>query len=381
VLAAAARAAADLFPQSLAVAAAPDAESGGWRLQTAGSSAAAPPSIMAALRRLLPGAGRTAGGRAARQAGAGPGAGRAPSLHESGLQPAAVLETALQPAGETPGLLGVIRRRGPTPSDHERQVLASIAAQTDLALLAVQADGQLRACLSRQREHDEFFSLLAHDIRTPLTAIRGYAQLLLRYGAAGPDSVLRSGLSTIVQQTDRLTALTDILLDVARIRMGRVALRRTAVDLGQLAREAAQSLQAQPGAPPATVDAPDTGPVVEADLTRLEQITRGLLAFATERSGADTQHTLRLRVAADQDGASLSVDDAGPVLPPVERARLYEQLVVFSEDQRSPSLGRVDLYVIRGLTEAHGGRVSVESPVPGQDGGARLRVWLPLHVH
>src|SRR6266542_1003532 len=101
----------------------------------------------------------------------------------------------------------------------------------------------------RYRELCEFVSIISHDLRNPLAAIRGYAQLLHRQARDDSFAALRPSLATIMEQADRLAGFTELLLDVARIRTSRVALQWVTVDLAPLAREASQTLT-----PPAKID-------------------------------------------------------------------------------------------------------------------------------
>ena len=133
----------------------------------------------------------------------------------------------------------------------------------------------------RHRELCEFVSLVSHDLRTPLTAIRGYAQLLQRQTRDEAFAPLRANLTMIMQQADRLASYTELLLDVARLRTGRLALQLGAVDLAQVARAAAASLH-----PPAQVASEPTGGlVVDADAKRTHQIVQAMVTFAAERRG------------------------------------------------------------------------------------------------
>jgi two-component system CheB/CheR fusion protein len=248
--------------------------------------------------------------------------------------------------------------------------------ETDAAARAAQLAHDLEVCRRRQREHDEFLALMAHDLRTPLTSIRGHAQLLRRAPVNALGPALPAGLGTIIEQADRLTALTDLLLDVGRIRTGQVVLRRTAADLAHAVRRAVAALAGQAGAAAIEVEAPGGGLVVDADATRLLQIARALLAFAMGRTAGAGR--VRARIAQDGAAGCLAVDDEGPVLQADECAGLLDRLVTRAADRATPMLGQVELYIARGMVEAHGGRIVAESPAPGSGVGARLSVWLPL---
>jgi signal transduction histidine kinase len=257
-----------------------------------------------------------------------------------------------------------------------QSAMDDLASQVGLALRALDCARRLAQAEEEQRAQHLFLSIAAHDLRTPLAAIRGYAQLLLRRPGPGETPQQRSGLQTIVQQTDRLASLTETVLDVARIQTRRLALRRVAADLGQVVRQVAGGVTGQPGAQqPVRLMLPETGPSLSGDLARLTQITRALLEFGVGRSGEE--QPVEVRLVADGGGALLIVDDSGPSLSDEERKSLFHRLVVGGEDGQSPALGQLSLYIARGAAEAHGGRVWAESPVPQRERGARLCAWLP----
>jgi signal transduction histidine kinase len=113
-------------------------------------------------------------------------------------------------------------------------------------------------------------------------------------------------------------------------------------------------------------------------------VTRVLLEFAVSRT--PDGHGVALTVEPDDDdpdrvparhGVRLCVQDAGPALDERERRVLFSQLVDQREEGMSPSLGHVDLYIARGVAEAHGGRAWADA-APGAADGLRLNVWLPL---
>jgi signal transduction histidine kinase len=226
------------------------------------------------------------------------------------------------------------------------------------------------------RERDEFLSLMAHDLRTPLTSIRGYAQLLRRGASPTSDRSLTAALDVIMQQADRLAELTGLLLDVARINTGRVALRRTAVDLVQIVRQVSATFVG--GLETAPRELEGASPlVVHADSGQLRRVCQAMLGFAATRAPSGPPARIHLTSARGQ--AWLTVDDSGPSIPSEEAGHLYDRLVLPPSQGMAPTLGWIELYVARGLVEAHGGRAAVESPVPGSTLGARQSLWLPLH--
>ena len=237
------------------------------------------------------------------------------------------------------------------------------------ASLAHGAGGDLD---QRHRELCEFVALISHDLRTPLTAIRGYAQLLQRQAREEAFAPLRPSLAMIMEQADRLAGYTELLLDVARIQTGRVALQRGTVDLAEVAREAARSVT-----PPAQVEPLQAAAsaLVEADAKRTLQIVKAMLQFAAERTPVG--HAPRLVVTAEDGAVSIEAQAPGPELPEAERERLLDRLVQISDDGQRRSLAHVPLVVAAGLAEAHGGALDVCST---PDAGTSIRLRLPRHA-
>jgi signal transduction histidine kinase len=331
-------------------------------------------------------------------AAAGRGAADAAALEQriaAGLARAAAAPTlaaALAPAGRTvqPGhevrvtldeqtfaLVGVART-GARRSATIPELVGAVAGQVRLALLAVRRAEDLHLAQQYQREHHEFVAAVCHDLRTPLTSIRGYAQLLHRQARSDTHAALRPALELIIQQVDRLSSLAEILLDVIRIETRRLALHRGAVDLAQAVVEVLASFDPRLSPPP-RFDAPDEPVIVHADRRRLVQMIRAMVSFSTERAqSAQELAPLALRIARTGQEATLEVEDCGSTLDPDECDRLFTRLVTIGEEGEARSLARVDLVIARGLAEAHGGGMEVMSPPEGLEAGARLILRLPL---
>lgn len=242
---------------------------------------------------------------------------------------------------------------------------------------------QLRAaiaeCRRSERETHEFISLLAHDLRTPLTSIRGYTQLMLRLRPGQPplDPSIESGLTTIIEQSDRLAAMTNMLLDVCRIRLERVALRSTAVDVSSVVRAVLTGSSVEH-----EIDAPDRGPLIAADGSRVQQMITTMVTFLSGRNGG----TLPLRVSVgeqDSGGAGSAVvtlRDGGSPLEPELASHLFDRLARKQPDSEVWQLAHPDLFVAHGIARAHGGAIECRSPVEA-DRGVELTLTLPVEHH
>ncbi len=301
--------------------------------------------------------------------------------------PEAILAVALESTEQWTGRLLLVWPVPPAETVRAlaQQHLTALAGTVELALLALTHRRRLHALQADAAEHDAFISLLAHDLRTPLTAIRGYAQLLSRQARRQPSNPMAGGLDVIIQQADQLGLLTELLLDVTRIRLGRLALDRRPLDLGALLRDALAPLSEERRASVA-LDAPERGPFVDGDRRRLAQVLQVLLSFAEERAAMPGGGGIGLRfeLTAEEDMAHLMIEDGGPPLDAATQAMLFVHLPAPAGFSRRPLLPAIDLYrqahlfVARGVIEAHRGRISMQSPVPEREAGAQLHVWLPL---
>ena len=226
---------------------------------------------------------------------------------------------------------------------------------------------------------DEFISLVAHDLRTPLTAIKGYAQLVLRQRRdQPPGDPIAESMRTIIAQADRLDEMTASLLDISRVRVGRVPLRRSRVDVRAIAQNVFLELPevAAELAPP--VDAPpDPGEsIVDADPARVGQVLRTMTTYLATREG---RGALSARLTTSGGDVTIAVLDDGQALAADAAQRLFDRLI--QPALLSPTgwqIAHPDLYVARGLAAAHGGTLDVDSPVDGSENGVRLTLTLPL---
>jgi PAS domain S-box-containing protein len=227
------------------------------------------------------------------------------------------------------------------------------------------------------RARDEILSIAAHELRTPVTAIKGFADLAIREIEAGTRSTPRQErfFRRIADGSRQLAALVEDLLDVSRIRLGRLPLRPQPLDLAELVREAAERHREQAGeAHDLTLDLPDGPCSVEADRGRLEQVVANLLENAVKYSPAGGQ--VRLSVRSVEGGGLLVVRDQGIGLPPGAAEAIFEPFgrAPNAAESGLPGLG-LGLHISRGIVERHGGRIWAESA--GVGCGTTVSVWLP----
>ena len=250
---------------------------------------------------------------------------------------------------------------------------------------AVEVTDQVRA---RQRietlaaERDTFLAAASHDLKNPLTSIKGTVQILRRQLArsgAVPLDRLAAGLEMIEATGEHMLALINELLDVTRIRMGQsLALDPRPTDLVALARRAVETQQEATDRHTVRLEAPP-GEVVGAwDPTRLGRVLNNLLANAVKYSpqGGDVVVAIRREDGAGGAWALLSVRDQGLGIPETDQERIFEAFGRGSNVAGIAGAG-LGLASARQIVEQHGGTIAVES-TPGH--GTLFTVRLPIEM-
>lgn len=239
-----------------------------------------------------------------------------------------------------------------------------------------------------ERLKDEFIAIAAHELRTPMTAIRGYATMLLRQSQRQEDGtsddaadIQREALETIDQATSRLAELTDDLLDVARLQAGRLDLRIEPQDLVALVRRVIKRAQITTQRHAIELrDAPETL-VVDIDIQRFEQVLGNLLSNAIKYAPEGGPIELTVQEMAD-DGARpsalLTITDHGIGIPTDQQTHLFTRFArAMNAKERGISGTGLGLYLSRELVERHNGRIWFDS----QEGqGTTFSISLPLHI-
>lgn len=241
---------------------------------------------------------------------------------------------------------------------------------------------RLRQALDEAREElrrrDEFLSIVAHELRNPISPLVFTTNFLLKQARSGrlPDqpSLLRH-LTLLRGQLDRLKEDLTRLLDFSRFRSGRVDLDIQRVDLVEVVTDAIAEMKPQLEAAccELRLTAPDRLDG-DWDRLRLRQIAWNLLSNAA-RFGASAP--IEVLVAAEDHTAQLRVTDHGPGVPEHERARIFSRFEQLSTNQPHTGFG-VGLWVVKRIVDAFGGTIALES-APG--GGTSFSVTLPRRSH
>jgi signal transduction histidine kinase len=233
-----------------------------------------------------------------------------------------------------------------------------------------------------ERAKDEFLATASHELKTPITTLNGYLELLQRQvdRPGGPDPQrLRRYVATSLGELERLRRLNEDLLEVARIRAGRLTLQPTRTDLAALVRDHVERFVRRPGLLERghlLVCRADQALVGQFDPLRLGQVLNNLLENALKYSPQGGDVVVAAERAGDE--ALVGVHDQGIGVPPEERERLFLPFFrAANASAGSPEGLGLGLYISRGIVEGHGGRLWVE---PAPDGGSVFRVALPLDV-
>ncbi|MEO3938675.1 ATP-binding protein [Dermatophilaceae bacterium Soc4.6] len=253
-----------------------------------------------------------------------------------------------------------------------RYVRVGLRGPVELVMLSIRdAKGRQRA----EQDHAALISTIAHELRSPLTSVKGFSTTLLRRWDRFTDEQKRFMIETIETDADRVTRLITELLDVSRIDAGRLDVRPQPVDVVAMAQRHAERLRAQDeyADRPISVSARDGLPEVWADPDRLNQILANLLENGLRHGEGEIRVQVGPAPEAANDGRSqvqVEVTDEGEGVALAHLPLIFNR---FWHGQRRGSTG-LGLYVVRGLVEAHGGHISVDR---ADGGGARFRFTLP----
>jgi PAS domain S-box-containing protein len=227
---------------------------------------------------------------------------------------------------------------------------------------------------------DEFIGVAAHELRNPLGALKGFADMLVYQTARGRGPQLaewqREALEEIEQATARLDKLTEDLLDVTRLQAGRLALSPTSTDLVGLARQQVRQAQMTTERHALSFETSLSSLVVEIDRVRIEQVLANLLGNAVKYSPQGGPIEVVLREQGEPRAALLSVRDRGIGIPAREQARLFGRFVRAENARATEIAGTgLGLYLSRELVEQHGGHIWFES---AEGVGTTFSLSLPL---
>ncbi len=232
-------------------------------------------------------------------------------------------------------------------------------------VVVVLRDNRARERTDRSRA--DLVSTVAHELRSPLTSVKGFTATLLAKWDRFNDEQKQLMLQTVNSDADRVTRLLTELLDVSRIDAGRLEMRRQVVDLpGAVAKAVAGRVADGEPEDRFVVRLDGELPEMWADPDKIDQVVGNLVENALRHGSG----TVTITVAPFEGGAEVLVEDEGEGIPPETAARVFTR---FWRGNRGRGTG-LGLYIVKGLVEAHGGSVEVGRAASG---GARFRFWLP----
>jgi len=225
-----------------------------------------------------------------------------------------------------------------------------------------------------ERLRDEWTSLVAHDLRQPVTIITGFANLLARQIQLHPNADEQRAIGHVLAASRQLNHMISDLLDVSRIESRRLRLNRRRMDLFGLIRSVADRFSATAGAAGITVTGDSVIPPIIADPERIERVLTNLLSNAAKYGEPAGQ--IQIEMSLHETEVEVSVRNHGPGILAEELPRIFSRFYRASAGRSGTRQGLgLGLYVCKGLIEAHAGRIWAES-VPGDV--TRFSFTLPL---
>ena len=308
------------------------------------------------------------------------------------LGPKSLIIVPLVARGQTLGTVLLARSDGrPRYRPEDLRLAEDLARRAATALDNARLFGEAREAV---RMRDEFLSIAAHELKTPITTLMGFAQVLLRELASRgelDERLVTRALHAVEQQSERLSRLVVKLLDIAQIDSGKLVLERRMTDLADLVADLVASREVSASGHSMVVQRPAEGRVLAmVDPLRLEQVMTNLLDNAIKYSPAGGRVEVTVKTkddgpwTADRDeqssvvhrppSAVISVRDHGIGIPPEMRGRIFDRFYQAHAGNHMSGMG-LGLYISRQIVELHGGSIRAEFP---PDGGSRFILALPI---
>lgn len=236
---------------------------------------------------------------------------------------------------------------------------------------AVSAAAEAETLREINRVRTEIFDMVSHDLQSPLTVVRGYAELLQMHAqSAGEESFAGEAAEAILNAYRSCQHLIDDLLTSARLEKGRLSLTLEELDVAEVLDQLVSGYQVVPGGNRLAVDT-SAGLIVRADRTRLEQMVGNLISNALRYA---PRGPIVARAFGTPTEVTIEVRDDGPGIAPEDLPKIWEKFYRAGTSRAAPRGTGVGLSVVRDLAELHGGRAEVESVV-GQ--GTTFRLVFP----
>jgi len=227
--------------------------------------------------------------------------------------------------------------------------------------------------LSRRRpppEGMEVIATVSHELRSPLTSVKGYTSLLLNRWERLADDQKKMMLEQVHHDADRVTRLVTELLDISRLESGRLTLRRQLIDVPALVEVVTEKVRMNEPQLDVSVSFPADFPRAYADPDKVEQVLTNLVENAAKYASPSG---MRVDGSAHDGVIEVAVSDRGEGISPSDLPRVFTKF--FRRAETRPTGSGLGLWISRGLVEAHGGRLVAESRVGT---GSTFRFTLPI---
>ncbi|WP_437590271.1 PAS domain-containing protein [Sorangium sp. So ce1000] len=224
-----------------------------------------------------------------------------------------------------------------------------------------------------ERLKEEWTSVVAHDLKQPVTTIIGYATQLERKPQVAAAVKTRAG--HILTSAKRLGRMVSDLTDISQIESRRLAIERAPIDLRALVEAVVERMTSETEGRAIDVESRSEIPIVRADAGRVEQVLSNLISNAVKYGDPETP--IRVTLERRDDAVQISIRNSGRGIPAEDLPLLFERFFRGkAKEERVVGLG-LGLYIAKGLVEAHSGRIWVESP---EDGHTTFHFTLPIEA-
>jgi len=275
-------------------------------------------------------------------------------------------------------VIGVLQIADTEPESydtHDERRLATLARYAAVWIENVrllQEAAKVEALREVDRLKSELLSTVSHELRTPLASIKGYASSLLREDVVWDDETRREFLQIIDEESDRLSGLIEDLLQMSEIEAGVLRINKQPVRIGRLAQRVVKKLRLQSRDRTITVTGASDVPETMGDPRRLEQVLHNLVMNAIKYSPTGTQ--VSVRVEKQGNDVVVAVKDQGIGIAPEHLEHVFERFYrVDGALIRETGGSGLGLPICRGLVDAHGGKIWVESQI-GQGSTFSFRI-------
>lgn len=271
------------------------------------------------------------------------------------------------------GVLSIQAHRPAVFGSGDVELIAAVARQIADAIVSSRRVARIQRRLNQldrvQRERTDFLVGVAHDMRSPLAGIIGFAQILEEMDVVVSDPMAKEAVEFIASESQRLSDLVAQLVDLGRVDLGETTLDMEALDLAKLASQAVNTVRKRFPAHRFALKA-DAPVMVQGDMLRMHRVIVNLLENAAIHG--PTGGLVTVEVDSEPGSAVISVSDRGTGVPDVERDRIFERFVRLDGSGAGTGIG---LYLVKALVDAHSGSITV-TDAPG--GGARFEIRLPM---